>query len=123
MHRVVHIEFAAEDPKALSEFYRELFGWRTMPSDLDDTYVVWSHGEGDQEQAGGFRKFQPDESRTPSERVMLYIEVADIPAALARIEGLGGATKLGKTPIGGHGFIACFTDPAGNSAGLWSRPE
>lgn len=123
MHGIVHTEFTAEDPKALSEFYAAIFGWQTYPSDLDDTYVSWATGEGDKQQGGGFRLFQEGESRAQSERVVVYIEVEDIPAALGRIETAGGAMKLGKTAIGQHGFIACFSDPAGNSVGLWSKPE
>lgn len=121
MHGIVHTEFTAEDPHALSEFYAGLFGWQTFPSDLDDTYVSWSHGAGDRQQGGGFRKFHDHESRAASERVVVYIEVADIPAALERITAHGGTVKLERTQIGAHGFIACFADPAGNSVGLWSR--
>lgn len=122
MHQIVHTEFTAEDPKALSSFYSELFGWQCSPSELDDSYVSWMSGSADKQQGGGFRKFQEGEGRAQSERVVVYIEVEDIPAMLARIEALGGATKLGKTQIGPHGYIACFGDPAGNSVGLWSKP-
>jgi predicted enzyme related to lactoylglutathione lyase len=85
MHQIVHTEFTAEDPRALSHFYSQLFGWQCAPSDLDDTYVSWMSGSGDKQQGGGI--------------------------------------KLGKTQIGPHGYIACFSDPAGNSVGLWSKPE
>ena len=86
-----------------------------------DNYIVWSLGEGDKKQGGGFRPFQEGESQSGSARVVVYFEVADIPAALAQITSLGGEEKMAKMGIGEHGFIGIFTDPAGNTVGLWSK--
>jgi predicted enzyme related to lactoylglutathione lyase len=121
MHGIVHTEFVAPDPAALAEFYKAVFGWQVFPSDVGGDYIVWSTGEGDRRQGGGFRGFQPGENREPSGRTIVYIEVADIDAALAEIERRGGTRMIDKTQIGGgHGFSACFGDPAGNTVGLWS---
>jgi predicted enzyme related to lactoylglutathione lyase len=118
MPGIVHTEFAAQDPAALAEFYKAVFQFELKPM---DNYIVWSIGEGDKCQGGGFRPFQAGEPQGPSSRVLVYLEVPDIPAALAQITSLGGQEQMAKTGIGEHGFIAVFVDPAGNTVGLWSK--
>jgi predicted enzyme related to lactoylglutathione lyase len=118
MQGIVHTEFAAADPAALAEFYKSVFSLDLQP--MDD-YIVWSLGEGDKKQGGGFRKFKDGEPQGPSARVVVYFAVPDITAALEQIKGLGGQEMLPKMSIGEHGFIAWFTDPAGNTVGLWSQ--
>lgn len=120
MHSLVHFEFAAEDIQALADFYTKVFGWTQQP--MGDAYILWSTGEGDSRQGGGFRKFEATEPTGPSARVVNYIEVEDINAALELINANGGSTFIPRTEIGGgHGFFAWFVDPAGNSVGVWSK--
>jgi predicted enzyme related to lactoylglutathione lyase len=120
MHEVCHTEFAADDPAALAEFYRQVFGWKLMPMGSD--YILWSASEDPQAAGGGFRRFYPDENRGPSGRTVVYLHVADIPATLEQIDAHGGSRMIDKTAIeGDHGYYACFGDPAGNTVGLWSK--
>lgn len=119
MQGIVHTEFAAADPAALAEFYKTVFGLTLAP--MDDNYIVWSIGEGDQKQGGGFRRLHADEPSGPSMRVLVYFAVPDITAALEQIVALGGKQHAAKMSIGEHGFIGIAVDPAGNSIGLWSR--
>jgi predicted enzyme related to lactoylglutathione lyase len=120
MHGLVHFDFAAADVQALADFYTKVFGWNQTP--MFEGYILWSVGEGDARQGGGFRKFEADEPQGPSSRIVCYIEVEDIEATLATIGANGGSTMIPKTEIGGgHGFFAWFTDPAGNTAALWSK--
>jgi len=120
MHTIVHTEFAADDPAALAQFYKSIFGWEITAMGGD--YQLWQAGDTEPRQSGGIRPFYPDESHGPSRRTVAYISVADIPATLERIAAVGGTRMIEKTDIGGgHGFYACFGDPAGNTVGLWSK--
>jgi len=56
---------------------------------------------------------------TPISSTVITIEVDDIDAALATVDKLGGTRLREKTPVGGMGFTAYFTDPEGNVVGLW----
>jgi predicted enzyme related to lactoylglutathione lyase len=51
-------------------------------------------------------------------RVTVYVQVADLDAALRKIEGLGGSVVVGRTDVPGGPIFALFTDPAGNLVGL-----
>lgn len=49
---------------------------------------------------------------------IFYIEVADLEAALRKIEGLRGRRTTGPIDVPGGPSIALFSDPAGNIVGL-----
>lgn len=113
-HSFVHVEFAAKDPKAASEFYKALFDWKIEAApDMD--YVMF-----DVEPApgGGFPKVD-GETYNPGD-VIVYVSTDDIEASLAKVEELGGKTLLPKTEIPGMGWFAFFSDPTGNRVGLYS---
>ena len=55
----------------------------------------------------------------PNQYTMFYVEVADIHGALGRAEELGGTTMVPSTEVPGMGHFAWFTDPEGNTIGLW----
>jgi len=55
---------------------------------------------------------------------VITVDVDDIDAALATIEGLGGTTVVGRQAVGDMGFTAYATDTEGNTIGLWeTAPE
>jgi predicted enzyme related to lactoylglutathione lyase len=56
-------------------------------------------------------------SRGPNQ-VTFYIEVDDLPAAIARVEAAGGKIVVPITEIGGTVSFAQFADPDGNVVGL-----
>ena len=49
---------------------------------------------------------------------MVYVQVPDINAHLAKIEAAGGKTVMPRTEIPDAVTMAIFTDPAGNNVGL-----
>ncbi|MBI5760694.1 MAG: VOC family protein [Planctomycetales bacterium] len=53
----------------------------------------------------------------------VYLHVPDIESVLARIEDSGGKTRLPKSSIGHHGFMAHFEDCEGNGVGLHQAPQ
>ena len=48
----------------------------------------------------------------------VYVQVDDVAAALAKAEALGGKTQVPPVEIP-PGTFAWFTDPDGNTVGLW----
>jgi predicted enzyme related to lactoylglutathione lyase len=64
---------------------------------------------------GGMYSRQPNFPSSP----VITIDVDDIDATLAEIEGRGGSTVEKKMPVGDMGFAAYFTDTEGNVLGLW----
>jgi uncharacterized protein len=115
---VVHFEIIGPDPAALRDFYGGLFGWEfATPSDTAPS-VSAPGGYGFTEPPGGIPGgvgggvgFGP--------RVVFYIGVPDVPAALARAVQLGGTAVMGpETAPGGKLRVAHFTDPQGNLIGL-----
>ena len=118
--RVVHFEIPFDDGERARAFYAEAFGWDVSPMPEMDYTKVSSGPSGDSGPTepgfinGGMA--QRGESFTAP---TVVVDVEDIDAALAKIEGLGGTTLLTRTPVGDMGFSAYFRDTEGNAIGLW----
>jgi predicted enzyme related to lactoylglutathione lyase len=118
--RVVHFEIPVDDAERAEAFYREAFAWElTSLSGMD--YVLAITGptgdEGPTEPGfvnGGLLRRTGDLGIP-----VMVIDVADIDAALVKIEELGGQTVVGRQQVGDLGWTAYFKDVEGNSLGLW----
>jgi uncharacterized protein len=120
---VVHFEIVGRDPEKLRSFYGELFGWEFEVGDAA-TEAVSRPGQ------YGFVQASPTgggvnggvaggEGFTP--RVLFYVGVPDVEAALRTAESLGGARRMGPEPDGavaGGLVVGHFTDPEGNLVGV-----
>jgi predicted enzyme related to lactoylglutathione lyase len=113
-HPIVHVEIPAVDTKAAGTFYRDVFNW-TVDTDNSFDYVMFQAEGGP---GGGFTKV--GQNNTEPGDVVIYIDVDDIEASLAKIGSLGGQTLTGKTEVPGMGWFAIFADPTGNAIGLWT---
>lgn len=111
---ICHTEIPSKDVNESAAFYGAVFGWETKVQGAGE-YAVFHMGDGKE---GGF-----DPSEEPAAGgILIYVEVADIPESLAKIEAAGGTVVRGKTAVGGpHGYYALFTDPHGNRLGVWSQ--
>ncbi|GAB3908842.1 hypothetical protein GCM10029964_109300 [Kibdelosporangium lantanae] len=100
-------ELAVDDTEKAKVFFGSLFGWQTQAMEGMD-YNLISNGP-----AGAIA---PKSATLPASRV--YLDVADLDAALARIADLGG--KPGEVqPIPGFGRIAHCTDDQGTTFSLY----
>lgn len=108
---IVHMELYAKDVEQSADFYRDIFGWKVIPTDAG--FAMWEDTAGT---TGGFvTQGEPVFNTTAS----LYIEVEDIDESLGRISAKGGEVVQPKTEIGADfGFYALFKDPAGNILGV-----
>lgn len=122
MRSVVHFEIPADDVARAKEFYRSVFDWQLqdMPemdytivrtTDVDEaTQMPTSPGSIN----GGLMRRSQD---TPAP--VLTIDVESIDQALKQVEAAGGRVVRERTEIPGMGAYAYFTDPEGNTLGLW----
>ena len=110
-NKIVHLEFMGADGNKQAEFYKANFGWEMEAVPGFDAYHMVSSDIG----VGTAVGRGPDEGPT---YLTAYIEVDDIDAALAKIEGSGGATIMPRTVVPGTVVFAMFGDPAGNVVGL-----
>ena len=109
---VVHFEVVGRDGPALQRFYREVFDWEVNADNPMAYGLVEAQGAG----IGGGVGTALEEDAGPY--VTVYIEVADLRAALDRVEALGGTVVMDVTTIPGMVTMAMFRDPEGNLIGL-----
>lgn len=113
MHGFCHTEIPSTDLEKSKHFYGKVFDWKFEEG--PGNYVMFRPPDG---LAGGFTT----ESKPTTEGVVLYIEVPDIDTKLEEIEAAGGKKLIPETKISDEfGFFAIFSDPCGNSIGLWSK--
>ncbi len=114
MHGVCHFEVPSTDIERSVEFYKGLFGWE-FAGVGDPDYAMFSTPDGP---GGAIEKAQAGRGSN----VIVYIEVADIPSVLAKVEKLGGEIVREKTLISEEfGYWAMVADPSGVRIGLWSK--
>jgi predicted enzyme related to lactoylglutathione lyase len=115
---VVHFEIIGTDPVALRGYFGELFGWEFDTSgSVADTvseagnYGFVETGEGIPGGVGGGAGYPG--------RVLFYVGVPDVEAALRKAESLGGTRTMGPARAPGRDLVVGqFTDPEGHLIGL-----
>ncbi|HET8627354.1 MAG TPA: VOC family protein [Thermomicrobiales bacterium] len=109
-HPIVHVDIPARDRATAAKFYGDLFGWQTHDHpEMDYTTFSDEGGPG-----GGFTT-----SGEPG-KPLIYVATADIDASLAKAESLGGKIVQPKMEIPGVGWFGIFSDPTGNTIGLYT---
>ncbi|GAA0926652.1 VOC family protein [Pseudonocardia zijingensis] len=124
MHGVVHFEIPADDVPRAKEFYGSVFGWQLQDMPEMDYTIVHTADVDEQTQMptapgainGGLMRRTAE---TPAP--VLTIDVESIDEALAQVEAAGGRVVRPRTEIPGMGAFAYFTDPEGNTLGLWEN--
>jgi predicted enzyme related to lactoylglutathione lyase len=121
--QVVHFEIVGSEPAKLRGYYGELFGWEFQVGDAN-TEKVSRPGEygfveaGESGINGGVGGGEGFESR-----VLFYIGVPDVEAALRKAESLGGTRVMGPEPASGEFAVGHFADPQGNLVGVAGPPN
>lgn len=124
MGKVVHFEIPADDLERAKRFYGEVFGWQLTDMPEMDYTIIGTTPVDEQTQQptepgainGGMMRRT---AQTPSP--VVTIDVASVTDALKEIESAGGRVVQGRTEIPGMGAFAYFTDPEGNTLGLWEN--
>jgi len=107
---VVHFEIGCRDQQKTSEFYKTMFDWsieQMGPAAMINTGAP-----------GGIPGHITALGHEPFHYTMFYVDVDDVAAYLAKAESLGGKTIVPPVPLP-TGTFAWFSDPDGNTIGLW----
>jgi predicted enzyme related to lactoylglutathione lyase len=119
----VHFEIIGNDPAELRDYYGELFGWEFQTGDAATDKVsqpgmygfvdgtTTGEGNGINGGIGGGEGYE--------RRVLFYVGVPSVEAALRKAESLGGKRLMGPEPGSGGDFaVGRFIDPEGNVIGV-----
>ena len=114
---VVHFEIIGTDGQKLQSYYSELFGW-DIDADNEMKYgVVAREGNTNSDGVGiGGGVAGGPEGYTG--HVTFYVQVADVEAALAKAESLGGTRMMGPDEVMDGLVIGLFNDPEGHVVGV-----
>jgi predicted enzyme related to lactoylglutathione lyase len=108
------LELASSDIPGAAKFYADLFGWPIVTDEqMDYTMTAFDQGE----TGIGFSAVNEEQGVAPGS-VLVYVDVADVDATIARAKELGAAILLDKTEIPTVGWMAIFGDPGGNRIGV-----
>jgi predicted enzyme related to lactoylglutathione lyase len=109
----VHIELNTTDLARAQKFYGQVFNWKIQPIP-DMSYAMIDVGKG---VGGGMQKKPMAEAPT---QWLPYVEVASVPAALAKAQAAGAQVVVPEMSIGEMGSIGVFVDPTGAGIGVWA---
>jgi uncharacterized protein len=117
---VVHFEIIGRDPASLRSYYSELFGWEFDLADAatDSVSEPGNYGFLDGSTTDGGINGGVGGGEGYEERVLFYIQVPSVEAALERAERLGGERRMGPEGTPGRLVVGQFTDPQGNLIGV-----
>jgi uncharacterized protein len=117
---VVHFEIIGRDPARLWSYYGELFGWEFDTGDATSEAVSepGSYGFVDGSTTGGGINGGVGGGEGYEGRVLFYVSVPNVEAALRKAESLGGKRRMGPEGTPGTLVVGQFTDPEGNLLGV-----
>lgn len=117
---VVHFEIIGNDPAKLRDYFARLFGWEydttsPVPDAISEPdgygFIGNAMNGGIPGGIGGGHAFES--------RVLFYVGVDDVEAALSAAEKLGGARRLGPVASpNGTLVVGHFADPEGHLIGV-----
>jgi predicted enzyme related to lactoylglutathione lyase len=116
----VHFEIIGSDAAKLRTYYGQLFGWEFQIGDAATEAVSQpgNYGFVDGATAGGGINGGVGGGEGYERRVLFYVGVPNVEAALEEAERLGGKRRMGPEGTPGTLVVGQFTDPAGNLIGV-----
>lgn len=109
---VAWVELATRDLARASAFYSGLLGWTLAEhAGSPDGYRVGSSADGP---VGGLMQMTAEWGELPSHWA-IYLQVADVDAAVAKAQTLGGTVHVPPLDAPGVGRLALLADPSGAS--------
>lgn len=110
MPRVVHFEFAAEEPERAATFWREAFGWTIQNWPGGREYWLATTGEGEPGIDGAI---MPRGGFDPHPGALVTVQVDSVDDTIERIANAGGAILAAKREIPGVGWFVHCRDTEG----------
>ena len=112
MNRPIHFEIPAEKPERAMRFYEKVFGWKFERWGGPMEYWTINTGASGPGINGGLMT-----RRDPAQPCVNTMDVADLDAIVATVEGAGGQCVVPKLPVPGIGWLAYFKDTEGHIFG------
>jgi predicted enzyme related to lactoylglutathione lyase len=112
MNRPIHFEIPAEKPERAMRFYEKVFGWKFERWGGPMEYWTINTGASEPGINGGLMT-----RRDPAQPCVNTMDVADLDAIVATVEGAGGQCVVPKLPVPGIGWLAYFKDTEGHIFG------
>lgn len=116
-HPVVHFEIIGNDPGMLRRYYGDVFGWEFEIGDASTDEVSQPGNYGFIDGGNGINGGVGGGEGYPA-RVLFYVSVPDVEAALQKAESLGGTRVMGPVGTPGALVVGQFTDPEGHLIGV-----
>ncbi|MDQ2961870.1 MAG: VOC family protein [Pseudomonadota bacterium] len=121
MHRPIHFEIHADNPRRAIEFYTALFGWTFSQWDAPQDYWLVKTGESGTSGIDGGLLPRRGPGPTPMQAANAFVctvDVADVDAAIRKVGDAGGKIVVAKMPISAVGWLAYAHDTEGNIFGI-----
>ena len=115
------VDITVEDAPGLREFYRSVTGWGSEGVEMGG-YEDWCMLDEDGTAVAGICHARGVNADLPPQW-LVYINVADLDAALEAVERGGGEKLKGPTSMGGQGRYAVIRDPAGAACALFEPAQ
>jgi predicted enzyme related to lactoylglutathione lyase len=109
---ITHVDIPVSDMERASAFYSDLFGWQIAEVPGYEGYPMW---QAPNKISGGGLAPRGEGFTQPRS----YVEVDSIEETLAKVSEQGGTVVMEKSPISETSWWAIFTDPDGNTVGLY----
>lgn len=117
-NKIDHIELTSSDRAATAKFFEDLFGWPTQTFEAQDYLMTAFEDWSDTSMA--FIQENQEFGYAPGS-VLVYIDVADVDAAVARAQELGATVIMPKMEVENTGWMAHLAIPGGNRIALMQR--
>ena len=114
MNRVIHFEFAAENPERAARFYKTVFGWESTKWGGPQEYWLVKTGPDNKPGINGGILRQQD----AMPKTVNTVEVSSIEEFIDKITRNGGSVAMPKMAIPGVGYQAYCLDTEGNLFGI-----
>lgn len=119
---VVHFEIPVTDMDRAIRFYEEVFAVKLVRRETDGyDMAFFPRADGRPGASGALAK--GDVYKPTRDGAILYFDVPDIDAVIARAEAAGGSALYPKKDIGEAGFVAEIADSEGNRIALSQAAE
>ena len=127
LHGLTTVSFWADDVAAAGEWYAKVLGiepYFQRPEEGPPAYLEFRIGADEDELGLIDRRYAPSGAAGDPGGAVIYWQVDDVAAAMARLLGLGATEYQPVTEQGTAGFVtASVVDPFGNVLGLMYNPH
>ena len=108
---------------AVKDFYAKVVGWKAEPLDVGgyDDFIMTGEAGGDGVSTFGVCHARGTNADLPP-TWLIYITVADLDAAVAKVTKLGGKVRRAAGAASAMGRFAVVEDPAGATVALFEAP-